>query len=340
MRHSDSLDELVRRTAHALSAKRRGAVVVGAIRGDDSAVHGADPATLFEIGSVSKTFTSLALATLVTQEQVSLQAPLYKLLPHGAAVPGRSGEPIRLQHLACHTSGLPKLPRGLMPRGLFSKDPYAGCTTPFLLDGLPRTRLRSTPGTRFHYSNLGAGLLGLALAHHTGQDYDTLIRTEVTDPLKLVDTAVALTPEQTSRLATGHNALGRRTPRWRLADLAGAGGIHSTVPDLLLLARAHLTPPADDSTTAPLAEAVRLTRGTAHPLPGGPSKAHPGWISFPLGSDGPQALFHNGGTGGYRSLLAVAPERQAAVVILSAQARSVDRAGLSLLTRLLRTVEA
>ncbi|MQS05611.1 serine hydrolase, partial [Streptomyces sp. OF1] len=65
-----------------------------------------------------------------------------------------------------------------------------------------------------------------------------------------------------------------------------------------------------------------------------------GWISFPLGSDGPQALFHNGGTGGYRSLLAVAPERQAAVVILSAQARSVDRAGLSLLTRLLRTVEA
>ncbi|MBB1247359.1 serine hydrolase, partial [Streptomyces durbertensis] len=83
--HSDSLDALVHRTAHTLSAKQRGAVVVGAVRGDNSAVHGADPATLFEIGSISKTFTSLALATLATREEVSLQAPLYTLLPHGAA---------------------------------------------------------------------------------------------------------------------------------------------------------------------------------------------------------------------------------------------------------------
>lgn len=325
-----SLDNLVGRTAERLASRRRGVVVVGAIRGDQTATHGAGPRTLFEIGSISKTFTSLALARLVVRGKLTLGQPLRELLPKGTAVPRRDDREIELGHLACHTSGLPRLPKGLLPRGLLATDPYAGCTEEMLLDGLARTRLRSIPGHRFRYSNLGAGLLGLALARHAGTDYDELIQAEICRPLGLTDTRVTLDDERTARLTPGHSRFGRPRPRWRLAALVGAGGLHSTVPDLLRLARATLGDAPEE-----LAEAVALTRTTGHPL----SKAvtaHPGWLSLARARDreGPRTLFHNGGTGGFRSLLAVVPERRAAVVVLSADARSVDRPGLDLLSDL------
>ncbi|MCP9957893.1 serine hydrolase domain-containing protein [Streptomyces sudanensis] len=324
-----SLDDLVRRTAEQLGARQRGAVAVGAVLGGRSALHGADPGTLFEIGSVTKTFTSLVLARLAVRGAVRLDQPLRDLLPGDIAVPERGGEAVRLVHLACHTSGLPRLPKGLLLRGLFRSDPYASCTGEFLLDGLRRTRLRSEPGARFRYSNLGAGLLGLALARQADTDYDTLVRTEVCEPLGMTDTRVVLDPERAARLAGGHSRTGRPRPPWHLAALAGAGGLHSTVPDLLALARAQFDPGPGE-----LGEAVALTRATAHRV-NARITVHPGWVSIHLPRVRHRVLFHNGGTGGYRSLLAVAPEHRAAVVVLNANARSVDRPGLDLLARII-----
>jgi CubicO group peptidase (beta-lactamase class C family) len=302
---------------------------VGALRGGQSALHGADPGTLFEIGSVTKTFTSLALARLTVRGAVGLHQPLRDLLPRDIAAPERGGEAIRLAHLACHTSGLPRLPKGLLPRGLFRPDPYAGCTGELLMDGLRRTRLRSVPGTRFRYSNLGAGLLGFALARHAGTDYDTLIQAEICRPLGMTDTHVVLDPGRTARLAGGHSRTGRPRPPWHLGALAGAGGLHSTVPDLLTLARAQIGPAPGE-----LAEAIALTRTTAHRINAG-ATVHPGWISTDLPRSRHRVLFHTGGTGGYRSLLAVAPEHRAAVAILNANARPVDRPGLNLLAQII-----
>jgi CubicO group peptidase (beta-lactamase class C family) len=328
-----SPETLVEETARRVAAGRRGAVVVGAVHGDSCAFGGAGPDTLFEIGSISKTFTALALARLAVRGAVALDQPLGELLPPGTAVPERGGRAIRLGQLACHTSGLPRLPKGMLPRALIPPDdPYAHCTPDRLLTGLAGTRLRSAPGSRFRYSNLGAGLLGLALARHTGQDYDALIRTEIGEPLGLADTGVSLDAERAARLAPGHSRTGRPRPGWNMAGLAGAGGLRSTAPDLLKLALAHLGDGPEQ-----LAEAVALTRATTHRV-GRDTAAHPGWIGLrlPAGRGGHSVLFHNGGTGGHRSLLAVAPGQQAAVVVLSANARSVDRAGFDLLLTLVR----
>lgn len=290
---------------------------------------GADPRTLFEIGSVSKTFTSLALAQLAVNGAVRMEQPLRDLLPRDIAAPERGGELIRLSHLACHTSGLPRLPKGLLPQGLFSSDPYAGCTGELVMDGLRRARLRSVPGTRVRYSNFGAGLLGLVLARHVGTDYDALIQDLVCRPLGMTDTQVTLDPGCAARLAGGHSRLGRPRPPWHLAALAGAGGLHSTVPDLLALARAQIGQAPER-----LSAAISLTHTTSH-LINARAAVHPGWISGTLPRSQYRALFHTGGTGGYRSLLAVSPDRGAAVVILSANARSVDRTGLNLLAQIL-----
>ncbi|MDT0344359.1 serine hydrolase domain-containing protein [Streptomyces litchfieldiae] len=328
------LDAQVGEIARRLTDGRRGAVVVGAVRDDACEFAGADPGTVFEIGSVSKTFTALALARLAVRGGVSLDQPLSELLPPGTAVPERGGRRIELGQLACHTSGLPRLPAGMMPRSLIPPpDPYADCTPESLLAGLARTRLRSVPGRRYHYSNLGAGLLGLALARHTGRDYDALIRSEICEPLGLADTRVVLDDDRTERLAQGHSRTGRPRPRWRMGALAGAGGLHSTAPDLLKFALAQL-----GDAPGSLTQAIALTHETSHRV-GHAMAVHPGWIGLRLKArdGGHHVLFHNGGTGGYRSFLAVAPERQAAVVVLSATARSVDRAGLELLVRLIRS---
>ncbi|MDT0269608.1 serine hydrolase domain-containing protein [Streptomyces sp. DSM 44915] len=326
-----ALDQLVEETADRLAAGRPGRVAVGAVLGDETALHGAAPDTLFEVGSVSKTFTALALARLVVRASLTWETPLAELLPAGARVPERGGRVITLGHLALHTSGLPALPTGLLPRGPAGRrDPYAGCTADALLAELAGTRPRSTPGARFRYSSFGTGLLGLALARHTGQSYDQLIQREICAPLGLRDTRVELTAEQAARLAPGHSRAGRPRPGWRLADLAGAGGLHSSPADLLKLLLAEL-----GDVSGELAKAVAFTQETsrrvyrAHTI-------HPGWYGTHLPpSVGRHAmLFHNGRTGGYHTLLALAPGRQAAVVVLSANARSVDRRGMELLGRL------
>lgn len=326
---SSLLEDQVRRSANELGARSRGSIVVGAVRGDQSAVHGADPSTLFEIGSVTKTFTALALAQLAVEGAIRMEQPLRDLLPRDITAPERGGEVIRLSHLACHTSGLPRLPKGLLPRGLFSSDPYAGCTGELVVDGLRRTRLRSVPGSRVRYSNFGAGLLGLVLARHASTDYDTLIQDLVCRPLGITDTRVTLDPDRAARLAGGHSRLGRPRPPWHLAALAGAGGLHSTVPDLLTLARAQV-----GQAPGELSAAITLTHAFAHRI-NARAAVHPGWISGRLPRSRDRVLFHTGGTGGYRSLLAIAPDHGAAVAILSANARSVDRPGLNLLAQIL-----
>jgi CubicO group peptidase (beta-lactamase class C family) len=372
-----SLDELVRRTAEGTAARRRGAVVAGAVLGTEFACRGAGstgaadghspgPDTVFEIGSVTKTLTSLALARLSVAETVQLVQPLRDLLPDGARIPAKNGRQIRLIELSTHTSGLPRLPKGMLPRAFFPmRDPYAAYTPDRLLAGLAGTRLRHEPGRTFRYSNLGAGMLGLALAHHTGRDYDTLIREEVCAPLGLADTGVALSGEQTARLARGHNRRGTPTGRWTLAGLAGAGGLHSTGADLLALLRAQLAGAAGHDGSGPdrpgpggpsgagpdagsgptpgkeLTEAIRRTHEGGHWV-NQHTQIHLGWVGIrsTRRAGGHRLLFHNGATGGYRSFIAIAPEHRAGVVVLSAQQRSVDRTGLELLNALVRRARA
>ncbi|MFJ1705051.1 serine hydrolase domain-containing protein [Kitasatospora sp. NPDC088346] len=339
------LGDLARRTADRLVERHVG-VVVAAVAGDGVAIRGAGSPgggrsgppgadTVFEIGSVTKVFTSLALARLVVAGAAELDEPLVRLLPKGTAVPSRGGTEITLRHLATHTSGLPRLPKGMLLRALLrpsTPDPYAGCTADVLLRGLPTTRQAATPGHRFRYSNLGAGLLGLALAHRAGTDYQSLIDREICTPLGLGDTGVT----RPALLTQGHTARRRPTPAWDLAGLAGAGGLRSTAADLVTFLRAQLGSGPDG-----LAEAIALTRSTEH-LRNPFAWIHLGWLGQRLHprQGGHLQLWHNGGTGGFASFTGFDPERRVAVVVLSNTRRSVDAAGFELLRTLQNTAAA
>jgi CubicO group peptidase (beta-lactamase class C family) len=150
----------------------------------------------------------------------------------------RDGRPITLAHLATHTSGLSRLPPGLLLDAIrHREDPYARLSVDDVLDALAKTRPRRSAGERFSYSNFGAGLLGIALAHAVGFAYATLVRERITTPLGLADTVIDLDDDQRRRLAAGTKRLGGRAGPWAIPGLAGAGALRSTAADLLMCGR-------------------------------------------------------------------------------------------------------
>src|SRR3954466_4252776 len=123
--------------------------------------------TVYEIGSITKVFTSLLLADAVQRHEVALTDPVAEFLPDAAKMPERGGRAITLQDLATHTSALPRLPGNMKPADV--ANPYADYSVDQLYQFLASYQLPRDIGSQYEYSNLGGGLLGhvLALRAHT-----------------------------------------------------------------------------------------------------------------------------------------------------------------------------
>ena len=143
--------------------------------------------------------------------------PVVEHLPRGTRVPMRDGRPIRLVDLATHRSGLPRVPPGFLLHALRHRDdPYARLSTEDVLAALGKTRPRVAAGERFRYSNYGAGVLGIALAHAGGTDYEALVRERIPAPLGLRDTVITLSEDHRSRLAAGSKGWGGPAGLWAI----------------------------------------------------------------------------------------------------------------------------
>src|SRR5580693_4781402 len=158
-----------------------------------------DGDTIFEIGSVTKVFTSLLLADMVNRKEVALDDPAALYLPANVTMPERGGKSITLLDLSTHSSGLPPLPGNLKPEADYSVDDLYRFLSGYTL---PRD-----PGSEYQYSNLGAGLLGHVLACRAGTDYESLIRNRIAQPLGMPDTGITLSSSMKQRMAGGHNAM-------------------------------------------------------------------------------------------------------------------------------------
>jgi serine-type D-Ala-D-Ala carboxypeptidase/endopeptidase len=324
--------------------RRPGLLVVGATDGARTAFASRGPIpdpscppdrAVFEIGSITKVFTSLLLAIAVERSEVGEDDPVVEHLPRGTRVPMRAGRPITLVHLATHTSGLPRLPPGFLPHAIRHRDdPYADLSTEDVLAALAKTRPRTPAGERFRYSNFGAGVLGIALAHAAATDYEALVRERITTPLGLRDTVIALSEDQRSRLAAGTKWRSGPAGLWTVPGLTGAGALRSTAADLLTFMRAQMGTLPD--VPQELAEAIRSThRDRARGGRVAPSmRVALGWLLVGVGRQKVRIVMHNGGTGGYRSFAGWAPAGGHGVVVLSANVRSVDRIATKLLSDL------
>ena len=281
-----------------------------------------DESSVFEIGSITKTFTATTLADMVAKGEVKLDDPVAKYLPTSAHVPSRNGREITLVDLATQSSGLPRMPSNFAPRD--QTNPYADYTEQQAIDFVSSYQLPRDVGAKYEYSNLGMGLLGIALARREGVSYEALVRKHVIDPLGMNDTRVTFTPSMRDRLALGHDEAGAAVSNWDIPGLAGAGALRSTVSDMLKFLRANVDPAHTTLTSAiEMAHAKRyatdnpnLSLGLAWHI-----------VATPPGST---IIWHNGGTGGYRTFIGFDPARHAGVVVLSNSATSVDDIGVHL----------
>ncbi len=267
-----------------------------------------DANTVFEIGSVTKVFTSLLLADMVERGEVRPDTPVADLLPKTVKVPSHNGRQITLLDLSMQSSGLPRLPGNLRPADF--TNPYVDYDAAKLYGFLSGFTLTRDPGEKYEYSNLGAGLLGHALSLKAGMSYGELVRKRILEPLGMHDTSIVLSDDQKKRLAQGYNASLAPTKNWDFDALAGCGALRSTANDLLTFLAANM-----ELTDTPLKAALRRMRSVRKPTGIPDLDIAMAWHIFTR--FGGEIVWHNGGTYGYHSFIGFDPAAKKGVVMLS-----------------------
>jgi CubicO group peptidase (beta-lactamase class C family) len=243
---------------------------------------------------------------MVQEGKVRLDDPVQKFLPASVHMPTRNGKVITLANLSEQNSGLPRMPSNFAPAD--PANPYADYSVQQMYDFLSSYQLTRDPGEQFEYSNLGVGLLGHVLSIAAGTPYEELERERVWAPLGMTHTAITLTPWMKEHLALGHDEQGAVVSNWDIPALAGAGAIRSTTNDMLKFLEANLHPER-----GPLERAMAFAQKER--APAGKMGIGLNWLSTHAGTD--TIVWHNGGTGGYRTFIGFEPSRKIGVVIMT-----------------------
>ena len=279
-----------------------------------------DENTVYEIGSISKVFTTILLADEVVNGRMNLDDPIAKYLPKTLTVPNRGDKEITLKDLATHTSGLPRMPGNFTPAD--AKNPFADYTLEQLYAFLSDYTLPRDIGAQYEYSNLGMGLLGHILELHTNTTYEDLVIERIAKPLGMNHTRITLTDAMTANLAIGHDDQMQITSNWYFLNLAGAGAIRSTTSDMLKFLKANMT---EDNTD--LNKAMKLSHALAYTSDDQTFNIGLGWHY----ANNDSIVWHNGGTGGYRTFTGFLMDSDEAVVVMTNSTFSTDALGLKLL---------
>ena len=328
--------------------KTNAAIVVGLVDPNGTQFYGygnmsnanpikVDKDTIFAIGSITKVFTTILLADMVNHGLVNLDDPIEKYLPPSIKVPTYNGQKITLENLATHNSGLPEFPGShcvsnfngtndddTIQARLFFIECDKTYTFDQLFQDLSNSTLTSEPGLKFEYSTFGSALLGHILALKSNMSYDRLLEERILNVLGMNSTSIILSDAQKSRLAIGH-LNGQELPFWNISrPIAPAGGLHSSVADMLKFASANL-----GLIDTKINNAMKESHIIIHDSRLGNAFSNNytayvslGWI---IATDfGIQIVEHNGETpDGYNSFIALNPTKERGIVII-ASASSID----------------
>lgn len=316
--------ELAGRLAPRLRGHRRVAAVLreadGSVR---TAGLGAEAMAEFEVGSVTKTFTAALLMEGVARGEIALDSTVQDVLGEEAA--GSAIADVRMEELAAHTSGLPRLPSSLLlpalPARLLRRDPYAGHDPQDVI----AEALAVSPDGRGEkaYSNLGVSLLGQLVARAGGSSWEDLLAERILAPMGMAATSAPITAEGLRPGAPrGRTASGLRAGAWTCEGYAPSGGLRSTAADL----RIWLASMIDGSNPG----AQGLEPIHRDESPGGSSTAVV-WVRTPTADGATDIIWHNGMTGGFAAFCGWREDTGRGLVLLSDTALSVDDLAMAVL---------
>jgi CubicO group peptidase (beta-lactamase class C family) len=293
--------------------------------------------TVYEIASLSKTFTGVLLGEMAARGELSLDDTLDRFVPEGNKVPRYEGKTVTLRQLATHSSGLPRLPTDFWEVAAPEPDnPYKFYTSEKIERFLDTYQLTVAPDSRYEYSNLGGSVLGYAMGKKTGKTYEQLVQERICRPLGMANTAVELTDTMREKLATPYDEKKQPVKNWDLPGFAAGGGLRSSMRDMLQFAQAaagvfDAFPELAAHPDHPLIVGMK-TASTLHYEEAATNRRMGlGWHF-----NGNGDLTHNGQTGGYHSFIIVNPGTHRAIVLLTnTAAGDPDRLGETLSATLL-----
>lgn len=274
--------------------------------------------TIFELASVTKVFTTTALALHVLKGDMALDDPVINYIPalsnqHGAI------KKVTLLELATHTSSFPRV----------GGDWHLGGARKiflFLEKWHPQVKI----GTRYAYSNLAFGLLGYALENVERKTYEEVIRENILLPLGMESTFTQVPSSHASEYAQGYTHEGKMAKRRQPGYIPGSGALRSTSKDMLRFLKANMGLAGPEK----LQEAMKLAQKPYYKV-----REHfemgLGWQRFE--HEGTLIIDKNGGLAGFTSYIGWIPGKRLGVVILTNKGKArTTEVGRSILEHLQR----
>lgn len=277
--------------------------------------------TLYEIGSVTKTFTSILLAHAINEGKINPNDDIRKYLPGTYPNLQFKKQPIQIKDLANHTSGLPRLPANITKQpGYNPKNPYKNYSKEMIYSYLKNVRIDTFPGTLNEYSNLGTALLGIIIENVYQKPLEGLIKSYVTQPAKMKGTKFTLSEAERNKMATGYDGSnGAETPNWDLGAFIAAGGLKSNMEDMLNYLTANMNEINADFKLSHRQTFKNETITMAL-----------NWV-LTTTKDGNTLIWHNGGTYGFTSFCGYIKEKKIGVVVLNNSGVVVDNIAMNIL---------
>lgn len=264
------------------------------------------PQTIYEIGSISKTFTGILLAQAVLDKKVGLEDDVRKYLKGEYLNLAYNDTAIRVVHLANHTAGVTRVFSNLWQRPDYDPlNPYAGYTRELLYAGLQDMKMNAAPGRAYAYSNMGVGLQGIILEDVYKAGYFSLITALILKPLQMKNTVAGISGIDTNRIAWPHDQNRKPVPFWDMPALVGVGGLRSTTEDMAKYIIAN-----NKDATKAIALSHEPTFGN------GERGMGLNWFIATTRS-GHKLYNHAGGTGGSRSSIWCIPALNSGFIILT-----------------------
>ena len=276
-----------------------------------------DANTVFDIGSITKTFTAILTAKAYLEMENADEVVGHYLPVDKVTMPLKDSVEINFLHLLTHTSGLPRSPHVAgsnfpLPQGFDGQDPYSAYTTEDVYDYLSNyCTLEFTPGTYWGYSNTGYGLLGHILGLIDGTSYEHVLYHDIFNALGMENSSLFLTDDQLANMAPGHDQTLNIVPNYTANDIfQGCGMIKSSLNDLFKYLECNM-----GILESPLKDAVSMTHMNSGIYTGSLGYIGLAWYMIEL-EDGQEIIYTGGDTNGHSAYLAFNKSTMTGVIIL------------------------
>lgn len=281
-----------------------------------------DSSTIYEIGSITKTFTGILLAHAVNEGKIKLTDDIRKYLPGKYPQLEYKGQPIQIVHLSNHNSGLPRKPLDLTNQPNYNpKNQYAHYTKEMMLGYLDQVKLDREPGTVVVYSNYAVGLLGIILEHVYHKPLEDIIKEVITEPLGMHNTTFEVAQGKSKYIKGYDRNTGLEVSHWDLTGIKGCGGLKSNLHDMLLYVQANINSTNPDIELSHHESKDSKNKTIQQGLGWGLAIHDSGYNSFnnPLNKSTrmEKMIFHGGETAGFNTFAGFLKAQKKGIVVLS-----------------------